>query len=248
MALLANYSLHYVGGVPDGDISADYYGAFADRIQQLLGADRQDPEFVGILCNGTSGDINNINVRRPHGNPTPYAQIHVVADAVASKVYRVCQNLQYHDWVPLRIEQKEIRIGVRHPSQTDIERAQTILAKFDNKKRKGLPQIYARETLYAKDFPDQVPLMIQAIRVGDLGIAAVPCEVFAETGLAIKAKSPFKPTFTIGLANGWNGYVPTPEQHLLGGYETWLARSTYLETNASTEIFNTVMDLFSRLK
>jgi len=141
------------------------------------------------------------------------------------------------------------RLGpVRHPSQTDIERAQTILAKFDNKKRKGLPQIYARETLYAKDFPDQVPLMIQAIRVGDLGIAAVPCEVFAETGIAIKAKSPFKPTLTIGLANGWNGYVPTPEQHLLGGYETWLARSTYLETNASTEIFNTVMDLFSRLK
>ena len=29
LALLANYSLHYVGGVPGGDVSADYYGAFA---------------------------------------------------------------------------------------------------------------------------------------------------------------------------------------------------------------------------
>ena len=59
--MLANYSLHYVGDVGPGHISADYFGVFADRIQQLLGADRQDPPFVGILCNGTSGDINNIN-------------------------------------------------------------------------------------------------------------------------------------------------------------------------------------------
>ncbi|MCX7006516.1 MAG: neutral/alkaline non-lysosomal ceramidase N-terminal domain-containing protein, partial [Kiritimatiellaeota bacterium] len=43
LALLANYSLHYVGDVGSGHISADYFGAFADRIQQLLGADRQDP-------------------------------------------------------------------------------------------------------------------------------------------------------------------------------------------------------------
>jgi neutral ceramidase len=248
IALLANYSLYYVGGVPVGDISSDYYGAFADRIQQLIGADRQDPGFVGIMCNGTSGDINNINVRRPHSNTTPYGQIHVVANAVAAEVYRVYQTLQYHDWVPLRIEQKEIKIGVRHPDEADIEHAQKILASFDNKKRNGLHEIYAQEALYVKDYPNEVPLIIQAIRIGDLGIAAVPCEVFAETGLAIKAKSFFKPTFTIELANGWNGYLPTPEQHKLGGYETWLARSSYLETGASVKIFDTVMELFAQLQ
>ena len=101
IALLANYSLHYVGGVPANDISADYYGAFADRIQQIIGADHQDPEFVGIMCNGTSGDINNNNFRVPHGNSAPYAQIRVVADEVAAEVFRVYQTLQYHDWVPL---------------------------------------------------------------------------------------------------------------------------------------------------
>src|SRR5688572_10353572 len=45
LALLANYSLHYCGGVGLGVISADYFGMFADRIQELLGADRQDPPF-----------------------------------------------------------------------------------------------------------------------------------------------------------------------------------------------------------
>ena len=37
IALLANASLHYVGGVPPGDISADDFGMFADRIQEMLG-------------------------------------------------------------------------------------------------------------------------------------------------------------------------------------------------------------------
>lgn len=72
-----------------------------------------------------------------------------------------------------------------------------------------------------KAYPKRVPLLIQAMRIGDLGIAAVPCEAFTETRLAIKQKSPFKQTFTIELANGYNGYLPTPEQHQLGGYETW---------------------------
>lgn len=54
LALLANYSLHYVGGVGPGHASADYFGAFADRVQELLGADRLDPPFVAMMSNGTS--------------------------------------------------------------------------------------------------------------------------------------------------------------------------------------------------
>ena len=61
IGLLSNYSLHYVGGVRGADISADYYGMYADRLQQLLGADRQEPPFVAIMSNGTSGNINNID-------------------------------------------------------------------------------------------------------------------------------------------------------------------------------------------
>jgi hypothetical protein len=109
-----------------------------------------------------------------------------------------------------------------------------------------LDEVYARETVLIKDYPKEVPVIIQTLRVGELGIAAIPCEVFAEIGLAIKARSPFKPTFTIELANGYNGYLPTPEQHKLGGYETWRARSSYLEPEASTKIAETVMELFAR--
>jgi neutral ceramidase len=108
--------------------------------------------------------------------------------------------------------------------------------------------VFARETVLIKDYPPEVPLVIQALRIGDLGIAAIPCEVFAETGLEIKQHSPFKPTFTIELANGYSGYLPTPEQHKLGGYETWRARSSFLETQAAAKIYDTLMGLFGQLQ
>jgi hypothetical protein len=248
IALLANYSLHYVGTGRDNDISADYYGAFADRIQQLLGADRLDPPFVAMLSNGTSGNINNINFREKRPPLPPYEQIHIVAGAVAAEAQRLCQTLQYHDWVPLGVQQTEIELGVRRPSQEEVTRAEAVLAKAKGAELKSAEQVYARETVLMKDYPKQLPVLIQAMRIGELGIAAIPCEAFAETGLAIKQKSPFPQTFTIELANGCNGYLPTPEQHKLGGYETWRARSSYLETEAAPKIFDTLMALFARLR
>jgi hypothetical protein len=77
---------------------------------------------------------------------------------------------------------------------------------------------------------------LQAIRVGAVGIASSPCETFVETGLAVKRDSPLPVTFTIELANGYNGYLPTPEQHALGGYETWRAKSSYLAVDAEPKI------------
>ena len=85
------------------------------------------------------------------------------------------------------------------------------------------------------------------LRIGDLAITAIPNEVFAEIGLELKAKSPFKPTFNIELANGYNGYLPTPAQHKLGGYETWRARSSYLEVDAAPKITQTLFLLLNKL-
>jgi neutral ceramidase len=248
IALLADYSLHYVGTSRGNDISADYYGAFADRIQQFLGADRLDPPFVAMLANGTSGDINNINFREKRPASGPYDQIHAVANAVAAEAHRVCQKLQYREWVPLGVQQTEINLGVRLPSPEDLVRAEAVLAKAKGAALTSAEQCFARETVLMKDFPKQVPVIIQAMRIGDLGLAAVPCELFAEIGLAIKQQSPFRPTFTIELANGYNGYLPTAEQHKLGGYETWRARSSYLEPQAAPKILSCLNDLFARLK
>jgi hypothetical protein len=247
LALLANFSLHYVGTSRDKDVTADYFGAFCDQMVQILGTEGQDPPLVALLSNGTSGDINNINFREKQPQKRPYEQINLVADAVANEAGRVCRTIQYRDWVPLAIEQREIRVAVRKPSQGEIGRAEEIMEKYEQGMR-GMEPVYARETLFLKDYPNEASLTLQVLKIGDLGIAAVPCEVFAEIGLEIKRKSPFKPTFTIELANGHGGYLPTPEQHRLGGYETWPSRASYLEVNAAPKIVQNILELFGRLK
>jgi hypothetical protein len=88
-------------------------------------------------------------------------------------------------------------------------------------------------------------LKLQAIRIGQAGIAAIPNEVFAVSGLTIKRRSPLKPSFTIELANGAEGYLPPPDQHVLGGYETWRARSSCLEETAEVKITSAVLDLLN---
>ena len=248
IALLANYSLHYVGGIPGDHVSADYFGVFADRIQELLGADRLEPPFVGIMSNGTSGDINNINFREPGESKGPGEQMTHVAHAAADVVHKAYANLDWQDWVALDAAVKELELGVRLPSDEDVARAREIMAAAEGPEMKSLAEIYARETVLLSEYPEKVSLLVQALRIGDLSIAAIPCEVFAETGLEIKDKTPFGKAFTIELANGYNGYLPTPQQHEVGGYETWRARSSCLGPNASVAITAAVLELFDELE
>jgi hypothetical protein len=246
LALLANYSLHYVGDVPP--LSADYFGAFAERIGQLLGAEKGAPAFVGILSNGTSGDINNINYgAAAPPRKKPYEQSRLVADRVARAAFAAYKTIRHRDWVSLAAAEKDIELAVRRPSAADVAAARAIIAKAKGGVLRTLPEVYARETVLLAKYPEKVPVRLQALRVGELGIAAVPCEVFVEIGLEIKKRSPLRPTFIIELANGYNGYLPTPEQHALGGYETWRARSSYLEVNASRRITATVLDLLKQV-
>jgi len=245
IALLANYSLHYVGGIPRDHISADYFGVFTDRIQELLKADRQEPPFVGIMSNGTSGDVNNINFGAPPLKKAPYAQMKLVAHDVAREVFRVYNSLEYQNWVPLRATQEELTLQVRKPSSQMLERARKVIDRPDSVKPIHRYEVtYAHRMLdFEKTWPDHVDIILQTFCIGELGIAAIPFEVTAEIGLEIKAKSPFQPSFTIEQANGAFGYLPTPEQHELGGYETWYTTNR-VEVNASRKIVEKLIQMF----
>lgn len=247
LALLANYSLHYVGGVPGGDISADYYGAFAARLSELLSSNRLDTPFVAMMTNGTSGNINNINFREAPESRPPYAQIRKVAELCATEAARVAGEIEYRDHAPLAMRQSQLRLGRRSTPKDEVARAKFILSEAKGMELQGVEQIYARETVLLNDYPPYVDTLVQAIRIGELGIATTPCETFVETGLAIKAESPLKPTFTIELANDYRGYLPTAEQHALGGYETWRARSSYLEVEAEAKIRRELLKLLGEV-
>ena len=248
IAALANYSLHYVGGVPADMLSADYFGEFAAKFGQLLGANGGERPFVGIMSNGTSGNINNIDYSQPGGpSREPFEQISVVAASVANAALNAYREIEFREWAPLVIREAVVELGARLPSDEDLAEARRILEEAGPGPYGSTREIYARETVLLSEYPQTVRAKLQAIRVGNLGIASSPCETFVETGLAIKEHSPLEPTFIIELANGYNGYLPTPEQHELGGYETWRARSSYLAPNAEPIIRETLLKLLNEV-
>ena len=244
LAVLANYSLHYVGGVPSNQVSADYFGEFAKQIGERLGA---GPEFVGILSNGTSGDVNNITFHTPRPRAQTYERIRIVAGKLADSAMLAYKQAKYSTEAPLKMEERELPIRFRKPTPAQLERAKQFLAEPDGKKLPQRAKPYAEFVLMLDQKPAYADVKLQTIRVGKLAIAAIPCEVFSETGLEIKAKSPFATTFTIELANGHYGYLPTPEQHELGGYETWMG-TNQLEKDASRKMVTALLEMFARMK
>ncbi len=111
----------------------------------------------------------------------------------------------------------------------------------------GLQELISDSTLSRVDIVTANPPYLADTEVETLAAAAWPEPSIALsggiTGLTIKKRSPLGTTFTIDLANGYAGYLPPPEQHKLGGYTTWRARTSLLEVDAEPKIVDTVVGL-----
>lgn len=252
IGLFAAYSLHYVGGEEAGHVSADYYGAFAEKLQQLVTGQtpdtvrtHDDPPFVAMMANGTSGDINNINFRSPRPGRKPYEQIRFVAEDVARKVHAAMQSLHYDPHVALAAVYREPTIDWRHPTPEQRKWAQDTIAA-GAKSKSDLSFIYAQRTLQLAEYPKSTTVPLQALRIGPTCVGTMPFEVFSEIGLEFKRRSPVQPAFLVELAHGYFGYLPTPRHHELGGYETWIGTNR-VEPQASEKLLDALLDMVAGL-
>lgn len=251
IAVLANYSLHYVGGMPANGLSADYFAAFANVLGRLLKSYETNPGFVAMMSNGTSGDVNNGDFfRKVQPRYAPYEKIYVVANDVAAAAHKAYAQIEWQDHTAIKMVERSLDLATRKPDAAEVARATERLAAAKRLADGSVylqPDVYANETVNMVDFPSTVNAKVQAIRIGDLAITAIPCEVFVEIGLDLKARSPLKSEFTIELANGYNGYLPTAEHHKLGGYETWRARSAYLAQDSAARITAALLDMLEEV-
>lgn len=233
LALFANYSQHYFGA---SAVSADYYGAFCRHVAKLLGQSSSEGPFVAIMSQGTSGDLMWMDYAKPKQSITMDAY----AEAVAKRALEAWGKVRFREHVPLGIVEKKVPLAYRVPDEARLKWARETMATVKDRLPTSRPEIYANEALllHAKQ---KTELVLQALRIGDLGITTLPNEVFALTGLKLKAQSPFASHFNIELANGAEGYIPPPEQHQLGGYTTWPARTAGLEVQAEPVIVDTLL-------
>ncbi|MDF2375382.1 MAG: neutral/alkaline non-lysosomal ceramidase N-terminal domain-containing protein [Verrucomicrobiales bacterium] len=249
MGLFANYALHYVGSIPGGQVSADYFGEFA-RLVPFRIAGRTPPEdFVAMMSNGASGDINNIDFAGNRAPRAPFEQIQQVATKAADAAYRATRDIEYQTDLPVGMVERRVTLKNRKPDPELIEKSKRIL-EMTGDELKAEPRLashYALRILNLADVADTTEVAIQAIRIGDQAIVAMPFEVLVEIGLDLKKRSPFPRTTIVEIANGAFGYLPPPHQHELGGYETWLGTSK-MEKEASVILTKHLLEMLEELK
>jgi hypothetical protein len=241
LAVLANFSMHYYG---DQALSADYFGLFSEGLKARLAnePDNGSPPFVGMMSHGCSGDIWRVDYSKPPGSRGEDLTIESYANALVDLAVDAYEAIEYQDDADLEMAEARLDLRYRVPDQQRLEWAKRIVETMGDRPPKDTQEVYAREQVLLHE-RQSTQVVVQALRIGDIAIATTPTETYALSGLKIKLQSPLPKTMVIELANGGDGYIPPPEQHRLGGYNTWAARSAGLEIEAEPKIVEAALDL-----
>jgi len=244
LAVLGNFSMHYFG---DKDISADYFGLFSEGLKQRLAPEPVSgrPAFVGIMSHGCSGDIYRVDYKVPEKD-RPKPTIDEYTNSLLDIAMAAYKGIRYRDDADIAMAERRMTLNYRVPDRQRLEWAQRIVAEMGDRLAKTQTEVYAREQIMLHE-RQKTEIVVQALRIGDIGIATTPCETYAITGLKIKAASPLPHNMVIELANGGDGYIPPPEQHLFGGYNTWAARSAGLEVLAEPKITEAAIEMIEKI-
>ncbi len=247
LALLANFSMHYYGAA---GLSSDYTGQVCRMLEEAgeFGGRESGRPFVALMSQGTSGDLHfmdyscSLQEQPFQGKPDGFQRY---CRGLSDLMLQQLKTIEYRSDVPLAMAEAKLRLGRRVPDAPRLAWAQEILDGMQGVAR-NQPDVYAMEAHWLRDNPE-AELKLQAIRIGELGITAIPNEVYGITGLKLKLQSPLRTTMNIELANGGAGYIPPPEQHDLGGYTTWPARTAGLEVAAEPKIVEIVLGLLEQV-
>ena len=239
ITVLANYSMHYYGAEP---VSADI--SVGSALPWRSGSVPDvDPPFVGIMSQGTSGDQMWMN----YGQPKKEPGLDAYADAVRRFTHQAYQSITYRDWVPLAMAHTHTRAWTSRTGWSSTGLGQGDCRPHGKSRiPKSLPEVYAKESISlhheprrraeAPGHPDR--------RAGD---RRHPQRGVRDHGPENQSRSPLETTMNIELTNGSEGYIPPPEQHALGGYTTWPARTAGLEVQAEPKIVEAVLGLLEHV-
>jgi len=247
IAVLANFSMHYFSGVEA--LHPDYFGLFCNGFQKHVATpdgNDSDPPFVAIMSHGCSGDIWRRDYKQPADAPMQSPTVTEFTDGLLKIAIDAYQSVEYAVTSELTMAERKMTLNYRVPNKQLLEWSERIVAELGDKLPQSTEEVYAREQVFLHKL-QSTEIVLQALRIGDIAIASTPNETYALTGLKLKLQSPLPQTMVIELANGGDGYIPPPEQHLLGGYNTWAARSAGLEVLAEPKIAEADLQLLEEV-
>lgn len=242
IALMVNFALHpdVIGGGSANFISADWPGMVGENIARLYGNN-----VVTLLLQGTCGDINHV-VHDPTALPTRGpAKATQIGRAVAGAAMVAMERAEPMTTSRLDVLNRTIDV----PYYTRDKKFMDEIAQL---KKKENPNDFERSLISrGENWPHdnqiaKVPL--QAFRIGDVSLVALPAEIFARIGMEIKQWSPTDRTLVVELANARvSNYIPTTNQAERGAYGAKPILSRYLCSDAARRIADAAMVMLHEL-
>lgn len=253
-------------------ISSDYPGKVAQLVAEGLGGG-----CACLFLQGACGNICQVNPLDGAQKEVGLDRAQKMGRDIGTKALELIHHSDCEASGPLRIITETIQIPRRTINSKllawanrhkDIETEKPILSNYGVERYDEikLPSVsldeifktvfwsnfYSREIKILNRLRQEQPLLPLTFKVlfqDNWALVSLPCELFVEWSLAIYESSPFDHTLVVELANGWNGYIPTPKAfERPGGYETKEVTSTMLIPEAGDLVLKTVLGMLEKAK
>jgi hypothetical protein len=239
IAIMVNFAIHLdtVGGT---EISADFPYFLDQVLRKLLGEETM--VFFGF---GTCGNVNHFNVKSPE-TLKGFGRAERIGYALSASVIREFPALEKSEISRISSESEVLYLKIPEYSGEQVAIA-NMNAKKESDHESSTPEI--REAMKILKIQERkgepIEAEVQAFGLGDVGIVALPGEIFVELGLEIKKRSPFKHTFILTLSNNSIGYVPNAEAFDYGAYEVEVSE---IAKGEGERLVESSVELLNRMK
>jgi hypothetical protein len=225
-----NHSTHCIG-TRTGKRSPGFYGLAAQELSDEL----QAP--VGFFS-GAAGSTHNLTLscdEMTHRIKAAFREALAAATPMSSTAL-AARRREFTYQVRQFDEAAEDRAVSEYCKQYAPQNADYIIRVFRESREKQRPHQ-----------GEQRRTWLQAIRMGDVYVVAVPAEFFTRLGLEIKRRSPHRYTFVFGLSNDYIGYVPDRAGFEHGGYQTWTGLHSFVAPGTGEAIVAEAVRMLTEL-
>jgi sugar phosphate isomerase/epimerase len=236
---LVHYGLHCdtVGG---NLISADWTHYLRERMRKELGGD-----LALLTPIGTAGDVNHWNVFKPVTS-RGFEETARIGRTLGEAALKALAQAEPLEPGPVRGARAMFEAALRYPSDEELAEARRVWEQpAPEDKDFTMDRVEALRRIRVAELGRTINLDVTVLAFGDMALVGMPCELFTALGREIKARSPFKYTLPISLADGCIGYVGTRQAFDEGGYEM---TSTLLAPGMGDKMVDRAVELLEKLR
>lgn len=221
LATIVNYACHpTMLGPANRQASADWPGIMRGVVEGETGA-------PCLFVQGAGADLNP---RLPHNPLSQWSDRFNLGLEVGRRAMTALDAAQPVSSLPLRVASSVAQLPVEpYTGEEAPEYAyRPVVAAFASVPRFMVDPLIHRifpwaVTLTTTGTRTTVHMPLSALRIGDVLLMGMGAEVFTQIGMVLKQVSPAPIPLVASLTNGCIGYLPTPADHALGGYEVDIA-------------------------